>query len=473
MINILCVSIILSIWCVTLFFGKNIGLSMLLYVAPLTGFIVYILKKNNRIKNKKATLILVPIILLSSTYFIYNNEFFYIINCLAIPILIIIMILKLFGERLELSPNIIGKVLEIPCEALSRIGEAIEKVKVEIEEKLNIRQHKKSKSKKVIKSVLIALPLIIIVLILLSTADSIFGHIFIKTTEKILVFIENIQITTEMIKLFFIVVSSIYLLAFFYFILNKFEADQDDKKINNKTKDDLTIKIILGLLNAIYLVFCIIQIKSLFMKMVDINYADYARQGFFQLMVVSIINIVTIVIAKGKEFQPSKFINIMSLMMVGFTFIILISSAYRMYLYERAYGYTLLRLLVYCSLLTESILLIPTVLHILDKEIDLFNTYFVIIISVYVCMNFANFDNIIAKRNVDRYLETGKIDLEYLEFNTGVDASKQLERLIENCQDDDINKQVKTYLEGMKNNLEEEKMDFRDFNISKLMFKTR
>ena len=209
------------------------------------------------------------------------------------------------------------------------------------------------------------------------------------------------------------------------------------------------------------------------MKNVSINYAEYARQGFFQLMIVSIINLIMILIAKkfenSEEIKQNKYTNVMCLIMILFTFIILISSAYRMYLYESTFGYTLLRLLVYCSLFTESILLIPTIMYILDKKVELVKTYFIIIISMYICMNFANFDNIIAKRNVDRYMETGKIDLEYLKNGTGTDAVKQLSRILE--KDSDYNDEIKTvknYFNEMKIELNDEKMDYRDLNLSKI-----
>ena len=105
------------------------------------------------------------------------------------------------------------------------------------------------------------------------------------------------------------------------------------------------------------------------MKSTILNYAQYARQGFFQLMIVSIINLVTILISKKKENgdENNTFTRCMSLIMIVFTFIIVISAGMRMHFYESAYGYTLLRLLVYCVLLTESILFIPTILYIIDK----------------------------------------------------------------------------------------------------------
>ena len=83
-------------------------------------------------------------------------------------------------------------------------------------------------------------------------------------------------------------------------------------------------------------------------------------------------------------------------------------------------------------------------------------------------MNFANFDNLIAKRNVNRYIETGKIDLSYLENATGADAVNQISRILENSTDvDNVKMKTRRLLEEKYEELNEENMDYRNFNISK------
>lgn len=162
----------------------------------------------------------------------------------------------------------------------------------------------------------------------------------------------------------------------------------------------------------------------------------------------------------------------MCLIMIIFTFIILLSSALRMYFYENVYGYTLLRLLVYCSLFTEAVLLVPTILYIMDKKVNLAKSYFSIILTIYICMNFINFDNIIAKRNVDRYIETGKIDMHYLETETGTDAINQIMRILETSTDiENVKLDAEEYLNIVYAELTEQNMDFRDFNISRIFAK--
>ena len=157
------------------------------------------------------------------------------------------------------------------------------------------------------------------------------------------------------------------------------------------------------------------------------------------------------------------------------SFIILLSSAYRMFLYESAYGYTRLRLLVYVALLTEAILLVPTIIYVLDKKINLRTVYLSIIICMYVGVNFANIDNIITKSNVDRYFNTGVFDVEYLRKETGTDAMQQLIRIRDSEakteEESEIKYNVTLYLAEMYQNLESDKMDFRDLNLSKIIAK--
>ena len=112
--------------------------------------------------------------------------------------------------------------------------------------------------------------------------------------------------------------------------------------------------------------------------------------------------------------------------MVIFTLVIIISAFARMTLYQQNYGYTRLRILVDYTLITEIILLIPTIIYILKNKIDLIISYFVIIVTMYCIVNFVNIDKFIVKNNINRYKETGNIDLNYLIEMNNTDLVEQL-----------------------------------------------
>ena len=469
-------TLILSIWSVILFFGKSIGLSMMIFIVPLMYYILHILEKNNKIKNKKAKILIIPITLLASTYLIFNNTFFNILNIFVIPILLVIMIMILLGEKMQIE-TIFENIIEIIFEPLGHLDEVFRKIIDCIKDKLNIKKddEKKEKNKNIIKGLCITIPIVLVIIALLASADKTFGNIFIQIMKASLNIFSNLKISEILLKIILVICVFFYLSSFINNIVFKYELLEETKTDKTNNKDNTTIKMVLSALNIVYLVFCVIQIKSLFIMNNNINYAQYARQGFFQLMIVSIINLVTILIAKKSEnkerYKENRYINIMCLIMILFTFIILISSAIRMHFYESAYGYTLLRLLVYCTLITESILLIPTIIYIIDKKIELIKTYFAIILTIYIAMNFANFDNVIAKRNVDRYIKTGKIDIYYLE-KTGTESISQMLRILESPTNEGNEKEETVrYLKSTYENLENEKMDFRDFNFSKVFAK--
>lgn len=308
MIDIFVGAVIFSIWCITLFFGKSIGLSMFLFIVPITYFIIHLLEKNRKQINSKAKILIIPIILLASTYFIFNNSFFNTINIFAIPILVIFMILELFKENIELNLGLIGKILEMFFVPLNFMGETFEKLRQSLEGKfkINIDSDKDKKIKKVIKAIIVTFPIVLVIVGLLSSADEIFGSIFTQLLHSILNGLSKIQLGDTTIRLFLIICAFVYFLCFFDYISSRYEKDEEIELTNVKIKDNFTIKMILGALNIIYLVFCIIQVKSLFLRNVNINYAHYARQGFFQLMLVSVINLVTILISKKSENKDEK-----------------------------------------------------------------------------------------------------------------------------------------------------------------------
>ena len=89
---------------------------------------------------------------------------------------------------------------------------------------------------------------------------------------------------------------------------------------------------------------------------------------------------------------------------------------------------------------------------------------------MYVILNFINIDNLIAKKNIDMYFESGdltKFDLSYIITNTNTDAISQIKRL-EKAKDQIIVDRVESYLKDKKSILSDEEMKWQEMNLSKL-----
>ena len=421
--KILIGALFLSLWQSLLFWKQDLGISVLLFTIPIIWITTKLLKGN--IKNKKALLISIPIIVLSSTYFIFDNLTFYLINIVLIPILYLIMIIWAISDFQIKS--IIYKIILMIFEPLNYIGDVIKTVLKEFNPKEKDEQIGEKKEKNnIFKAVCFTGIIALIVIGLLCSADNEFAKIFSTIFKDINIF--NVSELTG--RIIIIIIAFFYFAGFFMNMLDKenglkeFEKDEKAEK-----KESYTIRMMITVLNLVYLVFCFTQIKVLFTEQ-NIKYSEFARKGFFQLMIVSLINIVMILKANNKKLKETKkqekYKKTMCIVMVIFTLIIIISAFARMTLYQQNYGYTRLRILVDYTLITEIILLIPTIIYILKNKIDLIKTYFVIIITMYCLVNFINIDKIIMKNNFNRYKETGYIDLNYLMEMNNSDLIEQL-----------------------------------------------
>ncbi len=466
-------ALFLSIWQYILFNKQSVGISAILFAIPVLYITIRLLR--GKIENKKSLLISIPIILLSITYFIFDNTVFRGINTIIITLLYIIMIITATSNIQ--AKSMIKMVIIYIIQPINYIGEVIKKIIHLVRPKDN-KEETKGEKHNIIKAVFFTIVIALIVIALLSSADSEFSNLF----SGVLIDLHFFSIPALVIKFFSIIIPFFYIAGFFMNMLNIDDVLEETENKEVKTKDGFTIYMMITALNIIYLIFCYTQIKSLF-TIENIKYSSYARQGFFQLMIVSLINIVMILKATDKNLKETekqkKYKKLICIIMLVFTLLIIISSLARMTLYQQNYGQTRLRILVDFTLITEIILLIPTALYITKENIDLVKTYFVIIVTMYCVVNFSNIDYIIAKCNVDRYIETGKIDDGYLKRLDNTDIIEQLLRLQETkfeytnndvYEDNSKNKltNLNNYL-GQKRDELDEKHTLPEFNLSKCL----
>ena len=470
---ILGISIFLGILQSILFWKKDPGISVCIFIIACMAYLIYILDKNKKIKNKRALVFLIPIVLLSSTYFIFNNALFQFLNFIVIFLLIVIMCIYLCKPKMILT-KFIYNIVSVIMGALESVDDVIKCFKIPEGKRDN---EKFLKFKKIGKSILISLPIIIVVLLLLMSADEIFKEMF-NNIFSIFSGITTIPgMFTFIVRVAVIAIVSLLIAGFLTNLVKEntmFTEESKDYEENKEIKiEKTTTNIILTILNIIYLMFSAIQFTNLFShvgNMQGFDYATYARQGFFQLMFVSLINFaILFVINMNKEIKAKKYTKFMSLLMLLFTVVIIVSAFYRMNLYQEVYGYTYLRIFVYFALITELILVVPIIIYILGKNIDILKISIIIVSTMYVVLNFINIDKQIAKKNIDKYFEdpqNSNFDFSYLTMNTGTDALPEIKKLLES-EDEHIRERTKQYLQGFKYNLTQKEMDWQEWNLSK------
>lgn len=448
-----------------LFYGKEIGISMIIFEAILNGILLYIMNRKNKIINKNGLLLLVPIILLSSTYFIFASKVFYVSNILIIIVLNILMHTITTNKKGYFSKHLYT-AFRISVDSLETVNEVIdytkENAKSHIKDSNAIR---KVDIKKLTTSILIVLAVVGVVIILLASADSIFAGMF-SGIGKIITNLNIKNIVNTIIRL--AIILAVYFLVLSFILKLQNQKHKEPKEIGNiSDKYEFTLKLLLIALNLVYVVFCYIQISSLFLARINVNidYATYARTGFFQLMFVSFINFAIILLSNKFNSKKEKIIKVLNIFLVIFTIIIVLSSMFRMYMYEMEYGLTYLRTFVYIILLTELAIFVPTTIYIFNEKFDFIKIAFIIVLSVYCLINFINIEKIIISKNISRKTTKVPTDYVYIQKIATEDSYKMLEeKLKENIENDKKVKIEKALLHIINNNKE---MKWQEFNISR------
>lgn len=280
---------------------------------------------------------------------------------------------------------------------------------------------KASKSKNVLlvlSGVCTSIPLTILVVWLLGSADAVFSNLVSR------LFHDFFRLST----LLSISFGSLWAAVVFYSILcTRFAPPKPRKETSCKKGNPLAAVSFLGAIVLFYGTFCIIQIYCLFLRQGSLpesmTYAQYAHQGFYQLVFVIFINL-ALVLGFLKYIRPTLLLRLTLTFLSVCTVIMTFSAAYRMVLYVASYHLTLLRLLVLWFLAVVTVLMAGIFRLIFKDSFPLFR-YGLLVISVfYVALAFARPDAVIARYNLTRE-NVSHSDLYYLQ-SLSTDAAPAL-----------------------------------------------
>jgi hypothetical protein len=173
--------------------------------------------------------------------------------------------------------------------------------------------------------------------------------------------------------------------------------------------------------------------KGYVLKTADLTVAEYARRGFWQLLMVSLLALAVLAVVSRwapRASGPDRVLLRVQLCgLAGLSLVVVASALYRMWVYEQAYGFTRLRITVSVFELWLGVLF----LLVGGSGIRLGAAWLpraVIGTGLVVLFGLAvlNPDRFIAARNIDRFERTGRIDVVYL-GELSADAAEELGRL--------------------------------------------
>ena len=250
-----------------------------------------------------------------------------------------------------------------------------------------------------------------------------------------------------------------------------------DRTEPKQNYDGIIVFVFLLMNNLLFLSFIIIQLEYLFagaevIKNTSFTYAEYAHKGFYEfwatVILVSIILLYTDHRLREQKGHVRRIVQCAWIAMVCQTFVIIASGFKRILVYEKAYGYTYLRILVALFLLWMAGAFMLFILKIIRRKSLSW------LISSGLCLAFVfllfvstfSIDRFIARKNVDRYLKQNKeLDTEYLS-RLSTDAYPEIKRLRMETKDEDIRYSAENILLQLHETAEKDLQHWASWNLS-------
>lgn len=412
-------SLLLGGICDRLFFDKAFGISYFIFIGLCVGFFLWFMSDRIRFKKSFGWFLLIPMALLALSFAVHTENIFYLLNFLLVPIFMIASSILIVNSGLKWYKT--RFIVEILRKGISNVLNnvtrplTILKTSIKIGRTIEMGERKKQ----ILIGMLISLPLLVILIILLSSADMIFGYYFANLTN----IFNNINIEKFVPHIIIILGIAFYLFSYVWSFKNEQEAIEKVLNAPAVSWGAITTITVLVALNILYLIFTIIQFSYLYggnntTLPSAFTYAEYARKGFFELAAVTFINFIIVLSCLKYIKKDNKILlkvsNLLLTVLIVFTLNMLFSANFKLTLYEATFGYTFLRVSVHLFMLLLFILCLVMAAGIWHRKIPIVKSIIVITIIMYTIINYLNIDGFIARKNIERYNETGKLDVYYL-----------------------------------------------------------
>lgn len=192
----------------------------------------------------------------------------------------------------------------------------------------------------------------------------------------------------------------------------------------------------LAVLNVLFLGFVAVQATVLFgghqhvLGTDGLTYAEYARQGFWQLLWVAALTL-AVLSAVIRVAARDMLLRVLVGTLCATSVVVVISAIHRMWVYQQAYGFSVQRLVV----ITIELWLGAVFLLIAVAGLRMAGRWLpraVLLAGVVALLGLAamNPERFIADRNIDRYEQSGLLDTDYL-LRLSPDIEPALQRLPE------------------------------------------
>ncbi|NHN31948.1 DUF4153 domain-containing protein [Paenibacillus agricola] len=445
-----------------LFYNHAWGLSFPIFMIVFYVFFYWSVKEQVEIRFNAPMMLLIPIVLLSLTYVTFANETFSVLNALAIPCLVLVHTIWTMRKpaiRWYDGSMVLAILEQIFVHTMRHVPTPVIAIYRGISQKMKVDRSKQVW--KVLAGIVISLPIVLVVGALLASADTMFDRLLSQLPRLL----GDLNMGESIFRAIWIIFMASAIFAYVWGLLfplvrkvrnaqdpiahwelegqptshtgsglplePAFEAPAAPDPLTSpapyapkKIRMDATvITTFLLILNAVYVLFAFIQFSYFFGGGLaslpdEMTYADYARRGFAELVVVTVINFTVLMATLHGTDRSSRlmdrFLRVLLAVLIGCTGVMLCSAFMRMAMYERAYGFSETRLLVDVFIVFLSVLFVIALVKLWNDSLKLMKPYAIIAIVAYVIVNYMQVEGIVASNNVKRFETTGSIDTDYL-----------------------------------------------------------
>ena len=343
-----------------------------------------ILVKDYEEINKKAYLLIIPIVLIIISNLVLKvlkgnldgtNQ---LLNIVVLPLLISTYLFMLVRSDYKVSLENMFLVFKLFPKNLFKNLKFI---------KIDTKKEKNDKVINIIFGTIIGVFISGLILALLTSADDYFDK-----------FLSSIAININVnFNLWYVIKGIIYFVILFVIGINLFKNKEITLKESKMSRVNKTVvTTMLFIVNFVFVLFLISEISKLCGNFLKVPkgyiYSSYAREGFFQLLFVTLINfgIILYLIYKTNLVKEDKKVKCLVLSLIAFSIFLIFNSYYRMFLYIGRFGFTNLRLQVILFLFMEIILfdfIIKKIIRGAKKDGMVFLIIMTItyVINLYVC----------------------------------------------------------------------------------------
>lgn len=471
-------------WGIPFPYAPNMGVFIFFTIIVITASLYFKRPKENKIpsvKKRQSEWVVFGVAILSMSYFLIFdntplNSFMFLFTMLSLVVWIMKKSETSITEKLNgfILGDLLNQILIIP---LSNYLAIFHSFTIE-------NRFKKSTLLSLVVGIIVSIPLIIAVTTLLSQAGTGFNNL----VEDVLDMFYELDFVHYAMELLFGIPIACY---FFGFIYGNHRKRKTEIITYEKTNSRfIKLHVIPGaavygplvILNIIYIIFFVAMAGYFFSAFsgslpMEMTYAEYARQGFFELCAVATINLAIIVFSytylKRDAYDYPKLLRILSGLMSFFTILLVSTAMSKMLMYISSYGLTRLRIYtLWFMLLILFVFLLIGIWHI--KKFNLGKPIIIGFVVLFLALGFSNSDGIIAKYNIKAY-ESGKI--KQLDTEVMYDLSDAVVPYVydylKDIEDANIKKELESILYFHETRYDEiilnEEPEFYDYRDNKIM----